>query len=122
MSAAFVAIYLAEAHAADEWPLGSHVQVVQHQSLRERADTARRFVEATRWDLAAIPVYLDGLENKFMHGFAAHPERFFVFDRAEGVQAASSTRLLFSAPGRHGGYRLDDLEDFLRTHFPGQSR
>ena len=105
---AFLSVYLAEAHATDEFPLGNHVQVRRHASLAERATAAQRFAAAVGWKL---PLWLDTMDDALTDALAAHPERFYVVAPAEGQCA----RLLFYAPSRYGGYQLDDLEDFLRA-------
>ena len=106
----FVSAYLAEAHAADEYPLGRHVAVQRHTSLAERAVAARGFVAAVGWRL---PLWLDGMDDALAHALAAHPERFYVLAPTESRR----TKLLWRAPGRHDGYHLDDLEAWLREHF-----
>lgn len=106
--ALFMSVYLSEAHASDEFPLGKHVVIRQHTSLAERADAAKRFVQATGWRL---PVYLDGMQNMVSTTLAAHPERFYVFEAS-----STGSKLLFCAPSREGGYRLEDLETFLSTY------
>lgn len=105
--AVFSTVYIKEAHAADEYPLGSHVVVSQHRSLVDRATAARRFTAATGWQL---PLLMDGMEDLFTTALAAYPERFFVLE----PNAARRSRLLFCSPGRCGGVRLEDLEAFLR--------
>lgn len=106
----FVSVYVAEAHAADEWPLGTHVVVAQHTSLAERADVAHRFAAAVDWPL---PLYTDAMDNELASALAAHPERFFVLEPL----AAGRTVLRFVAPGRVGGYSLDDLAAFLEVEY-----
>lgn len=133
----FVSVYLSEAHAADEYPLGRHVVVNRHTTLSERAAAASGFASAVGWRL---PLLLDGMDDALAVALSAHPERYYVLEPAlapcpaaqgEGVPAeragepmeqaappllsAHRTRLLFCAPGRRGGYRLDDLETFLRN-------
>lgn len=76
--ARIVIVYLREAHALDEWPMGNHVQVTQAKTLAERAETARRFVAATCLEVDAV--FIDGMEDIFTHRFSAHPQRFYVVD------------------------------------------
>lgn len=87
----------------DQWPVGNHVQVLQATTLSERADTARRFIEATA--LKVDSVFVDTIEDKFMHLLSAHPQRFFVID-ADGVLRLKATPF-------EGGYSLDDVDACL---------
>ena len=105
----FCSVYLSEAHATDEWPLGNHVTVNQHRNIEERACAAARFREATGWSL---PIFLDNCSNDFARRFSAHPERFYLF-KQENSHSSERPVLCFVAPGRHAGYDLRDLEIFL---------
>jgi len=98
----FLAIYISEAHAQDQWPLGRHVQVNQHKNLKERIDTAKYFVSRFNYQL---PVVVDNMENSFMNIYFAHPERFFVV--CNGL-------LTFKARPDGAYYRLDHLVTHLQ--------
>ena len=79
-SVAFV--YIAEAHAVDEWQLQANldegVLLRQHVALEERFAAARRGVE--RLGLT-MPVLVDGMDDAVSEAFAAWPERLYVADR-----------------------------------------
>ena len=79
--AEFLYVYIAEAHAADEWPLGSAESVPQPTELTERLARARRLREAYGVD-TGIHIAVDGMENAFDGAFAVWPERFFVLHAA----------------------------------------
>ncbi len=66
-------MYLREAHASDEWPMGNHVQVARAKSLEDRAAVARKFAEETG---LTLPVYLDCFSDQFM---TLDPGRTHVF-------------------------------------------
>jgi len=104
---AFFTVYIKEAHAADVYPLGSHVVVKEHSSLAQRVDACNSFAAATSWQL---PLLVDGMDNRLMTRLGAHPERFFVVEPARDGRS----RLLFCSPGRQGGVQLSDLESFLQ--------
>lgn len=87
----------------DQWPMGNHVQLSQAKSLSERAETARRFVETT--GLEVDSVFVDTVEDDFMHLLSAHPQRFFVVD-------ATGTLHLKASPFE-GAYSLDDVHHSL---------
>lgn len=98
-----VVVYLREAHAMDEWPMGCHVQVSQATTLDDRAESARHFKASTRLQVDAV--FIDGLEDGFMHLMSAHPQRFFVVD-STGV-------LRLKAMPFEGGYSLEDVDRCL---------
>lgn len=105
---AFHTVYIKEAHAADVYPLGTHVVVKEHTSLAQRVDACNRFAAATSWQL---PLLVDGMDNRLMTTLGAHPERFFVLEPADDGRS----HLLFCSPGRQGGVQLSDLESFLQS-------
>ena len=108
---AFASVYLAEAHASDEFPLGRHVEVRRHTTLDERRAAARGFAAAVGWRL---PLYVDALDDAIADALRAHPERFYVLEPA----ADGRSVLRFAAPGRNGGVDIGDLEEFLLRHAP----
>lgn len=97
----FVTIYLCEAHAKDQWPLGRHVQVEQHKTIHDRIRTATNFMTQTGY---ALPMVVDCMGNDFMWRYFAHPERFFVFENG---------KLSFKAQPDGAYYRLEHLTDHL---------
>jgi len=74
-----VFVYIAEAHAVDEWQTQSNedegILLHQHTSLAARAAAAREGAE--RLGLT-MPVLLDGMDNAASTAFAAWPERIYV--------------------------------------------
>ena len=75
-----VTVYIAEAHAADEWPIGDGVHpstcsIKQPVSLRERRAAARAFVRELAWP---FEVLVDSMSDAFEHTFAAWPLRFYL--------------------------------------------
>lgn len=103
-----IVVYMREAHASDEWPMGNHVNTLQATSLEERAVTARQFVEATG---LTVPVFLDGIADPFMHAFSAHPQRFFIIN-GDGT-------LIFKAVPSEGEYEFIDVEHCLEKTISG---
>jgi hypothetical protein len=75
-------VYVAEAHAVDEWQMSSNeeegIRVTQQTRLDERIPAARD--AAARLGLT-MPVLVDGMENAASIAFAAWPERIVVVDR-----------------------------------------
>ncbi len=72
-------VYIAEAHAVDEWQTESNeqagIRVLQHTTLEDRVAEAR--AGARRLGLT-MPVLVDGMENAVSEAFAAWPERIYV--------------------------------------------
>lgn len=80
-------MYIAEAHAADEWPInstrcaGPGNSVRRPTNLAERTALARQMVEALRLGEDGPPVYADGLDDAFLETYAAWPVRVFGIGR-----------------------------------------
>jgi len=77
----FVAIYITEAHAADEWPVGARLSFCnQPTTVPERCELARGYVES--YDMT-IPVLVDNMDNNFRDKFSAWPFRFYVVNNGK---------------------------------------
>jgi len=101
--AEFIAIYLCEAHAVNQWPLGNFVVVEQHKCLEDRKKIADQYVKKTGYK---IKMYADNMENTFMTTFWAHPERYFIIDEGK--------LMLKAQPTDDGYYRmLEDISGYL---------
>jgi len=110
--AAFALVYIAEAHASDEWPVGlsiSHARAPR--TLPERMELARQLVVRTQRQCPSwnVPVLVDGMEDLFQQSFAAWPMRFFVLDGGRVVHKAQPDPETCT-------YHLDDLEAWLETN------
>jgi len=73
----FLTIYIVEAHAVDEWPVGDPLKVSQPLSTVERCGVARSFVKEYNYQ---IPVLVDLIDNNFSETWAAWPIRFYVVE------------------------------------------
>ena len=108
---AFVTVYIREAHASDEWPLGAVCSRPQHTSIDQRIAAAKEFVSEYKYALS--PVVVDTMENKFNDVFSVWPERYFVVcDGALDFMASAS-----SEQGIQKSWlleRLDHLQQFYR--------
>jgi len=94
-----------EAHAQDIWPLGQHVCVLNHKCLDDRIQTAKRFLNTTGFKL---PMVVDGMDNEFIKGYLAHPERFYAF--VDG-------KLQFKAYPENAYYPIPQIRNWLLKHF-----
>jgi len=71
-----IAIYICEAHASDEWPVGPSISACkQPQSLPERLEIANQF---NRIRSVKVPMLVDTIHNHFQTAFAAWPFRYYV--------------------------------------------
>ena len=73
-------IYIEEAHALDEWPIGSRIAYAQPKSDADRLSIARDFIDATGYRL---PMLVDPVStgNPFSRLYAPWPIRFYIVDR-----------------------------------------
>lgn len=70
-------MYITEAHAKDEWPIGSQFSACnQPKALEERLALAEDLFG--RLGVNNIPAYSDTMANEFEAHYAAWPLRFFI--------------------------------------------
>jgi len=102
--ALFTGVYITEAHAADEWPVGARVSFCkQPRTLEERETLARSFRENFQ---VSFPLLIDSMADEFMHAFAAWPYRFYI------VQAGKV--LLKAMPDQSGAaYDVESVGEWL---------
>lgn len=74
-------VYIEEAHAQDEWPIGSAVVQKQHRTWQERLGAAEKLGVSSNWMLL-----LDTMENTFAAAFSPWPFRYYLFDRQRCAQ------------------------------------
>jgi len=74
-TARFMCVYQSEAHASDEWPIGTKVCVKQHCTLEDRIKAAKEFISTYNY---RVSVLLDTMTNEFNGKFAAWPERWWL--------------------------------------------
>jgi len=104
--AQFLGIYLTEAHAADEWPVGPSVSFCkQPQTRAERCELAVRLKE--QYEIT-FPMLVDTMENEFDNTFAAWPLRYYVISNGKLIFKAQPDLKTF-------GYDTSVLSRFLRT-------
>jgi len=71
----FLLVYIAEAHATDVWPLGNHVCLSSHKTIKERENAAQLLV--SKYD-CKLPILLDSMSDEFDNAFSIWPERYYV--------------------------------------------
>lgn len=110
--AAFLAVYIREAHATDEWHVRYNVRdgilYRQPRTLEQRLAVARDFVRHFGFP---IPLLVDGMQNHAAEGYAAWPERLYIIDEQGRI----------AYKGRRGtvGFAPSEVEAWLAARFPG---
>lgn len=70
-------VYICEAHADDEWPIGSSVCVKQHKSIEDRQKACQQCMQSLS---VRLPTVLDDISNSFNDTYACWPLRFYLID------------------------------------------
>jgi len=105
----FLTIYIAEAHAADQWPLGNHVVIKQHKTLEERLEAAYNYrAKLQKKGLNIGEIVVDGIDNVFMETWACHPERYFIIYQGKLVVKPQPEKAM---------YEVSRIRDYLRHHY-----
>lgn len=109
----FIAVYVSEAHASDEWPLGKFVSIPQHKTIEERIVAAKNFVSALNFKL---PVYVDTIDNSFDNTYYAWPDRYYIIrngimkDYGTAIYALGFDRKKFIEDLQAHGATVPDVE------------
>jgi len=96
-----VTVYIEEAHAVDEWPMGDGAKgsdfkaIVQPRSLSERAQAAQLLVTDLDYE---VPLVLDNMENEVRVKYACWPLRFYVIDEEQVWYKAQPSKYRYSVP------------------------
>lgn len=96
-------VYIAEAHASDEWPVGPHIHQPQPQSTVERCAVATR--RLAQLGLSSLPTLVETSSEEFHKAYACWPLRwYFVRDgRIEHI----------AQPHGGGGYAPEEIVTWL---------
>jgi hypothetical protein len=71
-------IYIAEAHARDQWPAGKTISSVdQPTNLEQRLENARQFKQKFNFEM---PILVDSMDNTFHTTYGSWPFRFYVIN------------------------------------------
>ncbi len=99
-----VTVYIEEAHASDEWPIGSRICYVQPKCDGDRIRIADDFIKATDY---RIPLFIDpvSLNNPFSKAYSPWPIRFYVIDQMK--------TLSYIAQPIEGSYPLELIKNAL---------
>jgi len=91
----FLFIYITEAHAQDEWPLGNFVNIKQHTSNEERLAAAKEFMAKSKFK---YPIVCDTIKNEFCNSYSVWPERWFIINQKKITKIAYPTEVGYSRP------------------------
>lgn len=108
-----IVVYIEEAHAMDEWPVGYLTSVTeQPKTMEHRIDLARRVhaSPALLGGTANVEVLCDTMGNHFQDTMACWPIRFFALDSASGVLRFKAQPDL--SPDVYG-YPLESLSNWM---------
>jgi len=76
-----VCVYVMEAHAKDQWPIGDQSCIYQHRTLEDRISAAKKFQLEFQYQ---PEMYVDTMENTFNNLYCVWPERGFVVSTKGG--------------------------------------
>lgn len=99
-----ITVYIEEAHAIDEWPIGSSIQYIQPRSDADRIAIVNDFIGATHY---ALPIAIDPVsdENPFSRMYHPWPIRFYIVDRMN--------RFVYIAEPNQCSFSMSELVDEL---------
>ena len=106
-------IYIAEAHARDQWPVGKTISCVdQPTTLEQRLENARQCKKNFNFEM---PMLVDNMDNTFHTTYGAWPFRFYVIYQGKLIVKAEPNKANFS-------YNMDELDawvaDFYHSNDP----
>jgi hypothetical protein len=103
----FLVIYITEAHAKDEWPVGKTISCVnQPITIEERIEHARQY--KTTFHLET-PILVDTMDNTFHNTYGSWPFRFYVIHMGKLVLKAQPNAEALC-------YDMDELEKWIADY------
>ena len=100
----FVVIYIAEAHARNQWPAGKTISCVdQPTSIEERLENARECQKKFAFEM---PMLVDNMSNTFHLTYGSWPFRFYVIYDGRLVLKAEPHQENFC-------YNADELDQWI---------
>lgn len=115
----WLVVYIEEAHASDEWPVGSLTSIThQPKTIQERCELAT-LVQRNLLGLNEVEVVVDSMQNSFQNAMASWPIRLYVLD-PRTLQLRFKAQPDVTEDGVHG-YRLGALSEWLARNVVGLS-
>ncbi len=107
--AAFLTVYIKEAHPEDEWQMTVNEDeglcYGQPKTLDQRVAIAKDFVQRFEYQM---PLVVDTIDNPAEESYAAWPERLYVLDE--------SGQIAYKGGVGPFGFEPDELEAWLESH------
>lgn len=108
----FLLVYIAEAHARDQWPVGKTISCVdQPLTLEQRLKNANQCRESFKFEM---PMIVDNMDNTFHNTYGAWPFRFYIMYQNKLVFKAEP-----DADGYH--YNLTDLDNLVENFYENKN-
>lgn len=102
----FLAIYIAEAHSRNEWPVGETISCVdQPTTLDERLENARNFRTNFQFEMDML---VDNMNNDFHSTYGSWPFRFFIIKNGQLVLKAEPDKQNFA-------YNIDLIDQWIEN-------
>ncbi|CAF1196461.1 unnamed protein product [Adineta steineri] len=106
-----LAIYIAEAHARNEWPVGKTISCIdQPTTLAERLNNAQQFKKNFNFEMSML---VDNMDNTFHITYGSWPFRFFVIYDGKLVLKADPDKETFT-------YDMNEIDNWIANFY--QSR
>lgn len=103
-----LAVYISEAHARNEWPVGKTISCVdQPTTLAERLHNAQQFQKTFNFEM---PMLVDNMDNTFHFTYGSWPFRFFVIHQGQLVLKAEPHQDTFA-------YNMDEVDQWLENYY-----
>jgi len=103
----FLTIYIKEAHAVDEWPLGNgEFCWKKPKTLEERLKIVKKFRDETGYH--RIPMAVDTMDDHFNSHFFAWPEKYFIIYQQKLAYKAM--------PCPEGSFDWSELEHWIMAY------
>ncbi|CAF0760900.1 unnamed protein product [Adineta steineri] len=100
----FLVVYIAEAHARDQWPAGKTISCVdQPTTIDQRLVNARECQKNLQFEM---PMLVDNMDNTFHLTYGSWPYRFYVIYDGKLALKAEPHKDTFS-------YHLDELDQWI---------
>jgi hypothetical protein len=100
----FLVVYIAEAHARDQWPVGKTISCVdQPTTIEQRLENARECKKNFNFEM---PMVVDNMDNTFHLTYGSWPFRFYVIYDGKLVLKAEPNKETFS-------YHIDELNQWV---------
>jgi hypothetical protein len=104
----FLAVYIAEAHARDQWPVGKTISCVdQPTTLQQRLTNAQQFQQNFNFQM---PMLVDNMDNTFHNTYGSWPFRFFVISEGKLILKAEPNKENFT-------YDMNEIDHWINNFY-----